>query len=56
VTIAQAAIHLQCSPRRIKHLIDKRQLPALRTGNGYYINVADLDRWLRPPRTATKLH
>lgn len=52
MTISQAAIHLHCSPRKIHRLIDKRQLPALRMGNGYYINVADLNRWLRTPRQA----
>ena len=56
MTISQAAIHLQCSPRKIHRLIDKRQLPAVRTGNSYSVNVADLDRWLRPSTTAARLH
>lgn len=49
MTVSQVALALRCSPRKVVRLIHSKQLPAIRTGNDYYVNIADIDRWLRPP-------
>ena len=58
MTVQQVAVALRCSPRRVIRLIHSKQLPAIRTGNdAFYVNAADLDRWLRPPtRRDVRLH
>ena len=46
ITIKEAAIYLSTTVPAIRQLIYSRQLPFVRVGKRYVIDVKDLDAWL----------
>ncbi len=57
MTLNEAAIHAKRSPRQLRKWIDAGMLPAMRLSkHAYYINIVDLERWVRPPRNVTHPH
>ena len=46
ITIKEAAIYLSTSVPAIRQLIYSRQIPFVRVGKRFVIDVKDLDAWL----------
>ena len=50
MTVKEAAEYIARSEQAVRHLIFKRDLPAIRTGRHVRIDRKDLDRWIEQNR------